>query len=223
MACQLAAFERHTAPIAIITTTTLGCLLVFATDHLAQQLQYESYAIRHIAPPNTAILFIALMLGLSASTLAFRDRGDWLWLIGLGVAGGLYAYVASRKGAFLFGAKEWLGACCFTWVVWGRVDDPATISILGFWLLAFSNFIWSSFFDRHRDQTNGHRTIATRVKQADWMARLVAFLAMPLLVFQAHPGLAAVALAHIVWPRSGPHIDWAFLAIVITWTPISLA
>lgn len=201
-----------------MSITGLGTLAVFGLDHMGQWWFYQNRSTRHECAPSIDLpMAVGIALAMVV-TLGFFSGPDLVWLITLALGGSLYVAITVNRVAAPRGAKEVLGAILFTAVVWGRVAQPPILALLGFFGLAASNFLWSSYFDRIRDAYNHHITSASASSShVIGLARGCALVALLLMAPHA-PALApfiVVACAHLCWSKRGPHIDLAFALLVV--------
>lgn len=179
-----------------------------------QAWSFEQLAQRHQLP-RAVIPVLIVLCGLQVVALAKVTASLRLWWLSLAVSGSLYALIATRRQGWP-GLKEGFGAACFTWLVWGSLAWDG--KYLGsFWLLGLSNFLWSSHFDRTRDQHNTHQTMATRFPSITTpLARLAAAVSC-ILWAPTDEAFACAAVMHAFWPKNRRHIDFAFLGIWLWW------
>ena len=167
-------------------------------------------------------LFLAFVIGTCATIYvclfiyeaSFYHR---LWFLVLVFGGFLYLITTAGVWNVFPGFKEILGAGVFSLLCLGVLQSISIIMICSFFLMAFSNFLWSGFIDRHRDQTNHLRSVAIWNEKACLMlARVSAICSLTGYFLESAPSsLIGVSILHALWRKRSPLIDLAFLPVII--------
>ncbi len=205
-----------TLRLIILFVTFFGTLSVYALDRTLEKRVGFKLARRHyhhILLTAVVLIFTFIFLIFLIQHITSREMR---WLIILVLAGSLYLSMTSGLIKLVPGVKELLGAALFTWLCLGLVAGNNKLLYSSFFMMAWSNFIWSGFFDRDRDRKNNLRSLAVIYgKKTVFFARLTAFLSIPGYVIVGVPlSLIGVSVLHGVWPKHLPQVDCAFMPVV---------
>ena len=202
-------------PVELILVTFLGTLSVYAMDRWLERVSGHVLASRH----QVNLLGLGTILCSFAVALVMflfqASNQEWLWLIFLGVGGSSYLLISAgwiRSWVFM---KELLGAAVFSWLVLGLIPvNPGLLA--AFSALGFSNFLWSGYFDRVRDEENQILSVASwNPALSLLLARLSAIIAIILFSIDGLTFLAAASALHAFWPKSQQKVDWAFSPVIL--------
>jgi len=210
-------------PRHLILITLSGVFSIYGADRFLERKLQAFTEARHRGHLVVNSLFLILIPGVALWVAPQLTLPDLIWICILGIAGVCYLLATLNimiGGGFL---KEFLGAFCFTFLVWGRL--PLELGYLvAFGLMGLSNFLWSGYQDMPRDRANGVPSFALKKPGLNLLAaRLSAMVATVL--FLALSGVTSaffwVSLLHAFWPRKEQApVDLAFIPLIVVLTSI---
>ena len=212
----------YSFPLPVLLLTLSGTATMYGADRFLERHRQKEIADRHRRVPLWDQVFMVLIVLAGLPILPHLSAKIVIWLAVLGTSGAVYLAVTVRLLPVPPMVKEFLGAFCFTCLVWGLLPlEPLPVG--AFFLLGAANFLLSSHADCERDAANGLRSLATVWPALNlWLARMLALVATGLFLYRFGDGIGAgmvfvlIAAAHALWPRRKmSHIDLAFCPLLL--------